>query len=96
MLLFPFFSPVWFKVKLHVRDQKQQLDKKKLVAFWLEHYAKRDHGKPLTVVFDMAETGISHIVSMLIGFFFFPACFLNYLICCRMPALAGQLDLMIS
>ncbi|XP_015742196.2 motile sperm domain-containing protein 2 [Coturnix japonica] len=51
----------WFKVKLHVRDQKQQLDKKKLVAFWLEHYAKRDHGKPLTVVFDMAETGISHI-----------------------------------
>ncbi|KAJ7419714.1 motile sperm domain-containing protein 2 isoform X4 [Pitangus sulphuratus] len=52
----------WFKVKHHTRDPKQQLDKKKLVAFWLEHYAKRDHGKPLTVVFDMAETGISHIV----------------------------------
>uniref|UniRef100_A0A674HRZ1 Motile sperm domain containing 2 n=1 Tax=Taeniopygia guttata TaxID=59729 RepID=A0A674HRZ1_TAEGU len=51
----------WFKVKHHTRDPKQQLDKKKLVAFWLEHYAKRDHGKPLTVVFDMAETGISHI-----------------------------------
>ncbi|NXW34814.1 MSPD2 protein, partial [Phaetusa simplex] len=51
----------WFRVKHHVRDPKQQLEKKKLVAFWLEHYAKRDHGKPLTVVFDMAETGISHI-----------------------------------
>ncbi|KAM6097221.1 motile sperm domain-containing protein 2 isoform 2-T2 [Chlamydotis macqueenii] len=51
----------WFRVKHHIRDPKQQLDKKKLVAFWLEHYAKRDHGKPLTVVFDMAETGISHI-----------------------------------
>uniref|UniRef100_A0A8B9TQS5 Motile sperm domain containing 2 n=1 Tax=Anas platyrhynchos TaxID=8839 RepID=A0A8B9TQS5_ANAPL len=51
----------WVRVKLHVRDQKQQLEKKKLVAFWLEHYAKRDHGKPLTVVFDMAESGISHI-----------------------------------
>ncbi|NWX59354.1 MSPD2 protein, partial [Promerops cafer] len=51
----------WFKVKHHTRDPKQQLDKKKLVAFWLEHYAKRDHGKPLTVVFDMADTGISHI-----------------------------------
>ncbi|NXA46887.1 MSPD2 protein, partial [Nothocercus julius] len=51
----------WFRVKLHVKDSKQQLEKKKLVAFWLEHYAKRDHGKPLTVVFDMSETGISHI-----------------------------------
>ncbi|KAK2533798.1 Mospd2 [Columba livia] len=51
----------WFRVKHHTKDPKQQLDKKKLVAFWLEHYAKRDHGKPLTVVFDMSETGISHI-----------------------------------
>ncbi|NXX81088.1 MSPD2 protein, partial [Urocolius indicus] len=51
----------WFRVKYHIKDPKQQLEKKKLVAFWLEHYAKRDHGKPLTVVFDMAETGISHI-----------------------------------
>lgn len=61
---FSFFSQVWFRVKHHVRDPKQQLEKKKLVAFWLEHYAKRDHGKPLTVVFDMSETGISHIVSI--------------------------------
>lgn len=72
----PLFSQVWVRVKLHVRDQKQQLEKKKLVAFWLEHYAKRDHGKPLTVVFDMAESGISHIVSI----FIFSVCFLNYLI----------------
>lgn len=56
-------------MKHHTKDPKQQLDKKKLVAFWLEHYAKRDHGKPLTVVFDMSETGISHIVSILIMFF---------------------------
>lgn len=62
------FVQVWFKVKHHTRDPKQQLDKKKLVAFWLEHYAKRDHGKPLTVVFDMAETGISHIVSIVTVF----------------------------
>lgn len=66
---FSFFSQVWFRVKHHTKDPKQQLDKKKLVAFWLEHYAKRDHGKPLTVVFDMSETGISHIVSILIMFF---------------------------
>lgn len=64
-----FFFQVWFRVKHHIRDPKQQLEKKKLVAFWLEHYAKRDHGKPLTVVFDMSETGISHIVSIFIVLF---------------------------
>ncbi|XP_062982467.1 motile sperm domain-containing protein 2 [Elgaria multicarinata webbii] len=51
----------WFKVKLHTKDPKTQFLKKKLVAFWLERYAKREHGKPLTVVFDMSETGISNI-----------------------------------
>ncbi|XP_024143022.1 motile sperm domain-containing protein 2 [Oryzias melastigma] len=51
----------WFKVKLHVKDAKTALDKKKYVAFWLERYAKREPGMPLTVVFDMAESGISNI-----------------------------------
>uniref|UniRef100_A0A8C0IPY2 Motile sperm domain containing 2 n=1 Tax=Chelonoidis abingdonii TaxID=106734 RepID=A0A8C0IPY2_CHEAB len=51
----------WFRVKFHTKDPKQQFEKKKFVAFWLEHYARREHGKPLTVVFDMAETGLSHI-----------------------------------
>uniref|UniRef100_A0A4W6CGM4 Motile sperm domain containing 2 n=1 Tax=Lates calcarifer TaxID=8187 RepID=A0A4W6CGM4_LATCA len=41
----------WFKVKLH----------KKYVAFWLERYAKKEPGMPLTVVFDMAESGLSNI-----------------------------------
>lgn len=39
------------------------LDKKKYVAFWLERYAKKEPGMPLTVVFDMTESGISNIVS---------------------------------
>nr|XP_060625981.1 motile sperm domain-containing protein 2 isoform X2 [Anolis sagrei ordinatus] len=51
----------WFRVKLHTKDPKTQFEKKKLVAFWLERYAKRENGKPLTVVFDMAETGLSNI-----------------------------------
>nr|XP_033804579.1 motile sperm domain-containing protein 2 isoform X2 [Geotrypetes seraphini] len=51
----------WFKVKLHVRDSKTQLDKKKCIAFWLERYARREPGKLLTVVFDMAETGFNNI-----------------------------------
>uniref|UniRef100_A0A4W4FSC0 CRAL-TRIO domain-containing protein n=1 Tax=Electrophorus electricus TaxID=8005 RepID=A0A4W4FSC0_ELEEL len=51
----------WFKVKLHVKDPKTILDKKKYVAFWLERYAKREPGTPLTVVFDMSESGISNI-----------------------------------
>lgn len=52
-------------MKHHVKDPKTQLGKKKLVAFWLERYARREHGKPLTCVFDMSETGLSNIVSML-------------------------------
>ncbi|XP_048050790.1 motile sperm domain-containing protein 2 [Megalobrama amblycephala] len=51
----------WFRVKLHVKDAKTILDKKKYVAFWLERYAKREPGMPLTVVFDMSESGLSNI-----------------------------------
>ncbi|KAM3607491.1 uncharacterized protein V6R79_008670 [Siganus canaliculatus] len=51
----------WFKVKLHVKDTKTVVDKKKYVAFWLERYVKKEPGMPLTVVFDMAESGLSNI-----------------------------------
>ncbi|ROL48928.1 Motile sperm domain-containing protein 2, partial [Anabarilius grahami] len=51
----------WFRVKLHVKDAKTTLDKKRYVAFWLERYAKREPGMPLTVVFDMTESGLSNI-----------------------------------
>ncbi|KAA0715377.1 Motile sperm domain-containing protein 2 [Triplophysa tibetana] len=51
----------WFRVKLHVRDGKTLQDKKRYVAFWLERYARREPGMPLTVVFDMSESGISNI-----------------------------------
>ncbi|XP_017278198.1 motile sperm domain-containing protein 2 [Kryptolebias marmoratus] len=51
----------WFRVKLHVKDAKTILDKKKYVAFWLERYAKKEPGMPLTVVFDMTESGLSNI-----------------------------------
>ncbi|MEQ2290726.1 hypothetical protein AMECASPLE_006040 [Ameca splendens] len=51
----------WFKVKLHIKDAKSVVDKKKYVAFWLERYAKKEPGMPLTVVFDMTDSGISNI-----------------------------------
>ncbi|XP_066455284.1 motile sperm domain-containing protein 2 [Eleutherodactylus coqui] len=51
----------WLRVKLHVRDNKTNEDKKKCVAFWLERYAKKEPGKLLTVVFDMAECGLSNV-----------------------------------
>uniref|UniRef100_A0A7N6BHX9 MSP domain-containing protein n=1 Tax=Anabas testudineus TaxID=64144 RepID=A0A7N6BHX9_ANATE len=51
----------WFHVKLHVKDAKTALDKKKYVAFWLERYAKKEPGMPLTVVFDMTDSGLSNI-----------------------------------
>lgn len=60
----PFLSStVWFKVKLHVKDAKTMLDKKKYVAFWLERYAKKEPGMPLTVIFDMTDSGLGNIVS---------------------------------
>ncbi|XP_075896401.1 motile sperm domain-containing protein 2 [Nelusetta ayraudi] len=51
----------WFKVKLHVKDAKTILDKKKYVAFWLERYAKKEPGMPLTVIFDMTDSGLGNI-----------------------------------
>ncbi|XP_028992515.1 motile sperm domain-containing protein 2 isoform X2 [Betta splendens] len=51
----------WFNVRLHVKDAKTAMDKKKYVAFWLERYAKKEPGLPLTVMFDMTDSGISNI-----------------------------------
>ncbi|XP_059993830.1 motile sperm domain-containing protein 2 isoform X2 [Lagenorhynchus albirostris] len=51
----------WIRVKYHIKDQKTIMDKKKLIAFWLERYAKRENGKPVTVMFDLSETGINSI-----------------------------------
>ncbi|GAB1303278.1 Motile sperm domain-containing protein 2 [Apodemus speciosus] len=48
-------------LKYHIKDQKTIMDKKKLIAFWLERYAKRENGKPITVMFDMSETGLNSI-----------------------------------
>ena len=53
---------VWIRVKYHIKDHKTMLDKKKLIAFWLERYAKRENGKPVTVMFDLSETGLNNIV----------------------------------
>ncbi|CAB1327895.1 unnamed protein product [Coregonus sp. 'balchen'] len=43
------------RVKLHVKDVKMLTEKKRYVAFWLESYARREPGVPLTVIFDMSE-----------------------------------------
>ncbi|MXQ98754.1 hypothetical protein E5288_WYG006487 [Bos mutus] len=51
----------WIRVKYHIKDHKTMLDKKKLIAFWLERYAKRENGKPVTVMFDLSETGLNNI-----------------------------------
>uniref|UniRef100_A0A8C8CQ34 MSP domain-containing protein n=1 Tax=Oncorhynchus tshawytscha TaxID=74940 RepID=A0A8C8CQ34_ONCTS len=49
----------WFRVKLHMKDVKMLTEKKMYVAFWLESYARREPGIPLTVIFDMFEAGLS-------------------------------------
>ena len=55
-------SPVWFRVKLHVKDPRMLQEKKRYVAFWLERYAKREPGMSLSVVFDMSESGLGNVV----------------------------------
>lgn len=54
---------VWIRVKYHVKDNKTIMDKKRLIAFWLERYSRRENGKPVTVMFDLTETGFNNIVS---------------------------------
>ncbi|KAM4818878.1 motile sperm domain-containing protein 2 isoform 2-T2 [Thomomys bottae] len=51
----------WIRVKYHVKDHKTIMDKKKLIAFWLERYAKRENGKPVTLMFDLSDTGLNSI-----------------------------------
>ncbi|CAI5655912.1 unnamed protein product [Oreochromis niloticus] len=80
----------WFKVKLHVKDAKTVIDKKKYIAFWLERYAKKEPGMPLTVVFDMTDSGLSNVdmefVKYIINCFkvFYPK-FLSKMIIVDMP-----------
>eukprot|EP00063_Salmo_salar_P032362 XP_014007197.1 PREDICTED: motile sperm domain-containing protein 2 [Salmo salar] len=51
----------WFRVKLHMKDVKMLTEKKRHVAFWLESYARREPGIPLTVIFDMSVAGLSSV-----------------------------------
>ncbi|XP_003463085.1 motile sperm domain-containing protein 2 isoform X1 [Cavia porcellus] len=51
----------WIRAKYHIKDQKTIMDKKKLIVFWLERYAKRENGKPITVMFDLSEAGLNTI-----------------------------------
>lgn len=59
--MFTVLLQVWIRVKYHVKDQRTILEKKKLIAFWLERYARREHGKPVTVMFDLSDTGLNSI-----------------------------------
>ncbi|XP_023682276.1 motile sperm domain-containing protein 2-like [Paramormyrops kingsleyae] len=51
----------WFNISRHVKDAKTMQDKKQYVAFWLEQHVKQHRGKPLTVVFDMSDSGVRNI-----------------------------------
>ncbi|XP_061431729.1 motile sperm domain-containing protein 2 isoform X1 [Lethenteron reissneri] len=49
---------LWLHVRMGV---KSHLDKRRLVAFWVERHTQRDPNKKITVMFDMAETGLSNV-----------------------------------
>ncbi|KAL4608873.1 motile sperm domain-containing protein 2-like [Arapaima gigas] len=63
----------WFNVRMHFKDSKTVRDKKSYVAFWLERHTARNPGMPITVVFDMSDSGLSNIdmefVKYIIGCF---------------------------
>uniref|UniRef100_A0A8C7LLX5 MSP domain-containing protein n=1 Tax=Oncorhynchus kisutch TaxID=8019 RepID=A0A8C7LLX5_ONCKI len=61
----------WFRVKLHMKDVKMLTEKKMYVAFWLESYARREPGIPLTVIFDMSEAGLRCKMNCVIYVFYF-------------------------
>uniref|UniRef100_UPI00358E06CD motile sperm domain-containing protein 2 isoform X1 n=1 Tax=Myxine glutinosa TaxID=7769 RepID=UPI00358E06CD len=52
---------LWFRVRLHVRDAKTLIEKKRLTAFWLERHIRGDTGRRITVLFDMTDTGVTSI-----------------------------------
>ncbi|GLG92527.1 Uncharacterized protein GBIM_00206 [Gryllus bimaculatus] len=79
-----------FNCKKHVKGQRDMDDLKRCVVYWFERLERMDKGKPVTIFFDMAETGLANMdmdfTKYLISLFkqYYPD-FLNYIIIFEMP-----------
>ncbi|XP_046997171.1 motile sperm domain-containing protein 2-like [Schistocerca americana] len=79
-----------FNCKKHVKGQGDNEELKKCVVYWMERLQRLDKGKPISVFFDMTETGLSNLdmdlVKYIIMLFksYYPE-FLNYIIVFEMP-----------
>ncbi|XP_067003343.2 motile sperm domain-containing protein 2 [Anabrus simplex] len=79
-----------FNCKKHVKGQKDFEELKRCVVYWFERLERLDKGKPITIFFDMAETGLSNMdmeyTKYLISLFkmYYPE-FLNYILIFEMP-----------
>lgn len=74
-----------FKCKKHVKGTKDMDQLKRCVVYWFERLEKQEHGKPISIFFDMEGCGLSNMdmefTKYLIGLFkeHYPY-FLNYII----------------
>lgn len=79
-----------FNCKKHVKGQGDTEELKKCVVYWMERLQRLDKGKPISIFFDMTETGLSNLdmdfVKYIILLFksYYPE-FLNYIIVFEMP-----------
>ncbi|XP_063244503.1 motile sperm domain-containing protein 2-like isoform X2 [Bacillus rossius redtenbacheri] len=79
-----------FKSKKHVKGQKDMDELKRVVVYWFERLERLDNGKPISLFFDMSDTGMSNMdmefIKYLIGLFsqYYPY-FLSYIIIFDMP-----------
>lgn len=79
-----------FNCKKHVKGQRDMDDLKRCVVYWFERLERLDKGKPITIFFDMADTGLANMdmefTKYLISLFkaYYPE-FLNYIVIFEMP-----------
>ncbi|XP_014290468.1 motile sperm domain-containing protein 2 isoform X2 [Halyomorpha halys] len=79
-----------FTYKKHVKGQKDFEELKKIVIYWMERVERADKGEPVTVFFDMQDTGLSNadmeFIKYIISLFklYYPYS-LNYILILDMP-----------
>lgn len=79
-----------FTYRKHIKGQKDFEELKKIVIYWMERVERMDKGEPVTVFFDMQDTGLSNTdmeyLKYIISLFklYYPYS-LNYILILEMP-----------
>uniref|UniRef100_T1IXB2 Motile sperm domain-containing protein 2 n=1 Tax=Strigamia maritima TaxID=126957 RepID=T1IXB2_STRMM len=81
---------VMFHIRLYHKDHEATPDMKRFLVYWMEKIELDEKGHPITVIFDMRDTGFSNMDMDFVKFFislfkFYYPSFLGYLIVYEMP-----------